>query len=81
VVRGELKVNHQLATKLNLVEFNNDGEELILEATTESIILLGHAKPFNEPVIAYGPFVMNTEKEIQEAYQDYQQGKFGIWKD
>jgi quercetin 2,3-dioxygenase len=81
VVRGELKVNNQLATKLNLVEFNNDGEELILEATTESIILLGHAKPFNEPVIAYGPFVMNTEKEIQEAYQDYQQGKFGIWKD
>ena len=80
VVRGELTINGQKVSKLNLVEFNHDNKELNLEATTDSVILFGHAQPFQEPVIAYGPFVMNSEAEIQEAYQDYQQGKFGVWK-
>ena len=81
VVRGEVNVNGQAVTKLSLVEFNPDGEGLNIEATTDSVILFGHAQPFKEPVVAYGPFVMNTEQEIQEAYQDYQQGKFGVWQD
>ncbi|KPQ13318.1 MAG: Pirin-related protein, partial [Algoriphagus marincola HL-49] len=38
-----------------------------------------HALPFNEPVVAQGPFVMNTEDEIREAYRDYQRGLFGTW--
>ncbi|HYH15080.1 MAG TPA: pirin-like C-terminal cupin domain-containing protein [Flavisolibacter sp.] len=42
-------------------------------------MLLGHAKPHNEPVVAHGPFVMNTQEEIRKAYVDYQQGKFGVW--
>ncbi|MDB5261481.1 MAG: Pirin-like protein [Adhaeribacter sp.] len=81
VVRGEININNQLVPKLNLVQFNQDGEYLTIEATADSVVLLGHAQPFNEPVVAYGPFVMNTEAEIQEAYQDYEQGKFGIWQD
>jgi hypothetical protein len=62
-----------------LVEFENDGTEISFEATEDSILILGHALPFNEPMIAQGPFVMNTEQEIREAYQDYQSGKFGSW--
>ena len=80
VVKGELNINGQTVPQLNLVEFANDDENLILEATTDSIILFGHGKPLQEPIVAYGPFVMNTEDEIQQAYQDYQQGKFGTWK-
>jgi redox-sensitive bicupin YhaK (pirin superfamily) len=81
VVKGEVKVNNQLVSKLNLVEFNNDEEDITFEAIYESIILFGHAVPYNEPIIAHGPFVMNTEAEIQVAYKDYQQGSFGVWKD
>lgn len=81
VVRGAVTVNGQLAKALHLVEFNHNGEELNIEATTESLILFGHAAPYNEPILAYGPFVMNTEAEIKEAYADYQAGKFGVWKD
>ena len=51
-----------------------------IEATEESTILIGHALPFNKPIVAQGPFVMNTENEIEQAYQDYREGKFGVWK-
>ncbi len=80
VVKGTVNVNGQTAKIHELVEFTNTGDDLIIEAIEESIILLGHALPFNEPVVAQGPFVMNTELEIRQAYQDYQQGKFGSWK-
>lgn len=76
VIGGEIKINGEIIQSLHLVEFNNDSEDLRLEALTESIVLFGHAKPFNEPVVAQGPFVMNTMEEIEQAYQDYQQGKF-----
>ncbi|MFN7116430.1 MAG: pirin family protein [Saprospiraceae bacterium] len=80
IIRGQLHINNQSVAALHLVEFNNDGEELNIQAGKDSILLFGHAEPFNEPVVARGPFVMNTEEEIYEAYQDYQQGKFGKWE-
>ncbi len=76
VIGGEIKINGEIIQSLHLVEFNNDSEELRLEALTESTVLFGHAKPFDEPVVAQGPFVMNTMEEIEQAYEDYQQGKF-----
>jgi quercetin 2,3-dioxygenase len=81
VIRGKLIVNDEDVEVRQLAEFNSDGEELQILAPEDSVLLFGYAKPFNEPVVAYGPFVMNTEKEIQEAYADYQQGKFGTWKE
>lgn len=77
VISGKLTVNNLEVEKLYLAEFNNDGDRLNISADEESILLFGHAKPLNEPVVSQGPFVMNTEKEIQEAYADYRQGKFG----
>ncbi|WP_316928529.1 pirin-like C-terminal cupin domain-containing protein [Cesiribacter andamanensis] len=74
-----MQVNGTSAGELQLVEFANDDEQLHIEAEAESLLLLGHALPFQEPVVARGPFVMNSEQEIMEAYRDYQQGKFGSW--
>jgi redox-sensitive bicupin YhaK (pirin superfamily) len=53
------------------------GTRLILEAHEDSRILFLGGKPLNEPIVGYGPFVMNTEAEIREAFRDYQSGKFG----
>lgn len=79
IVRGELQVNGVEIPFRNLVEFTNEEGEITIEALADSILILGHALPFNEPMVAQGPFVMNTQKEIQEAYRDYQEGKFGSW--
>lgn len=80
IVRGELLVNGKQVPFRNLVEFTNSGEKLLVEATEDSILILGHALPFREPMVAQGPFVMNTQQEIYQAYQDYQDGKFGSWE-
>ena len=79
IVRGEVKILGEKIPFRNLVEFNNDGNTLSVEATEDTLVILGHAKPYNEPMVAQGPFVMNTQQEIMEAYSDYQQGKFGTW--
>lgn len=79
LISGSLKVNSTLIDKLHLVEFTNDDEKIIINAQEDSILLFGTAEPFNEPMVAQGPFVMNTHQEIQQAYDDYHNGKMGVW--
>lgn len=79
VVRGKIKVLGEEIPFRNLVEINNDGSFISFEASEEAVVILGHARPFNEPLVAQGPFVMNSQEEIRQAYQDYQLGKFGTW--
>lgn len=79
VITGEIVVNDVSVKALHLAEFNDDGDELLIKADVNSIVLFGHAEPFNEPVVAQGPFVMNTQQEINQAYDDYRRGLFGSW--
>ena len=81
VIAGELLVNDNQVKALQLAEFNHDGDELNITAQADAVLLLGHAMPFNEPMVSQGPFVMNTQQEIAEAYQDYRDGKFGSWEE
>ncbi|MGJ7921616.1 pirin family protein [Neobacillus sp. LXY-4] len=57
----------------------NDDSELTVTAAEDSKlrVLLYAGEPVREPVVAYGPFVMNTQEEIRQAFKDYQSGKFG----
>ena len=72
VVRGSVNVGDEY----HLIEFNDDGDAIEVEAMTDALILFGHGEPFREPIVAHGPFVMNTREEIVEAFRDYQMGKF-----
>ncbi len=76
VVRGEVKISGETAHAFQLVELNDDDDEIVLESSSGAILIFGHAAPFNEPVVARGPFVMNTQQEIVEAARDYHAGRF-----
>jgi redox-sensitive bicupin YhaK (pirin superfamily) len=76
VVRGEVTVNGTAAAAYDLVELDLDGDTVEITAAKDAVVLFGHADPIGEPVVAHGPFVMNTREEIVEAIRDYQGGKF-----
>jgi quercetin 2,3-dioxygenase len=77
VVRGALRVGETAAAAFHLVELADDGDSVALAADEQSLVLFGHAVPFNEPVVSHGPFVMNTREEIMQAISDYRAGTFG----
>jgi redox-sensitive bicupin YhaK (pirin superfamily) len=80
IVRGSVGIMGENIPFRNLVEFNNDGGRISFEATEDAVVILGHARPLDEPLVAQGPFVMNSQEEIRQAYMDYQMGKFGTWE-
>lgn len=76
---GQLKINgFGLVDGTTAVSFNNDGDGVSFEALEDTRALLMTGEPINEPVVANGPFVMNSESEILEAMRDYRMGKMGI---
>ena len=77
VVRGAVRIGGVEAAAFHLVELNEDGDAVELESPQGAFVLFGHAQPLREPVVAHGPFVMNTQQEILHAIRDYQAGRFG----
>lgn len=65
------------AQKHDFVIFKHDGDALRVTAQADAEWLVMSGEPIDEPVVQYGPFVMNTPQEIQQAFVDYNQGKFG----
>ena len=76
LVRGTVRIGTREIAEHHLVELTQSGDHVPLEALTDAVVLFGHAQPLNEPVVAHGPFVMNTREEIFEAIRDYQAGRF-----
>lgn len=77
VVRGAVTMENHRWTADTIVKLDNDGEFFALHAEEDAIVLIISGQPLNEPISAHGPFVMNTRAEILQAYEDFQQGKFG----
>jgi redox-sensitive bicupin YhaK (pirin superfamily) len=77
VVRGEIDVAGVRVPGFHLADLNDDGGEVDISAASDTLLLFGHAAPLGEPMVAHGPFVMNSLPEIFDAIRDYQDGKFG----
>jgi len=75
--RGSIGVGGETLPEWHLAEIG-PGDSLTIEASEPALFLFGHADPIDEPIVAHGPFVMNTPDEIRQAYSDYQAGKFGV---
>ena len=78
VIEGSIKVNDaENVPADHFALFQNEGEEFTIEATENTIVLILSGEPINEPIAAHGPFVMNTQAEIMQAFDDVNMGKFG----
>ncbi|HEY4998918.1 MAG TPA: pirin-like C-terminal cupin domain-containing protein, partial [Usitatibacter sp.] len=77
IVRGRVAIAGVEAPEHSLAELDREGDIVEIEAAGAATLVFGHAQALDEAVVAHGPFVMNTEREIHEAIADYQAGKFG----
>lgn len=76
---SNFKLAGTVVPKYNAVELKSDVDVVLQAGTDEASILVLQGKPINEPVMQYGPFVMNTKEEINQAFEDYHKTQFGGW--
>ena len=82
VIEGNVVVNGTEEVPLDhFALFTNQGETFTVKASEKSIVLILSGEPINEPIASHGPFVMNTRQEIMQAFEDYENGKFGVLED
>ena len=78
VLEGEIVVNGNEKTPTDhLALMANDGEVFEIEASDNAVVLVLSGESIDEPIAAHGPFVMNTKEELKEAFNDFNNGKFG----
>jgi redox-sensitive bicupin YhaK (pirin superfamily) len=78
ILRGAVQVNgSEVIREAQLVVLDREAGEVLLEANSEAAVLVLSGEPLNDPIVGYGPFVMNSEAQIAEAFEDFNAGRFG----
>ncbi len=77
-LKGAVTFNEVDKTRgVEIAMFDTNGEDILVTATEDAALLVLNGEPINEPIFAYGPFLMNTQEEIAQAMDDYNAGKMG----
>ena len=77
LLKGSLSVDDEKVPSKTMIWYKNDGDVLRINISEASQFIILSGEPINEPVVSYGPFVMNNNEELQEAVSDFQNGKMG----
>ncbi|THT97849.1 pirin family protein [Lampropedia puyangensis] len=78
VLHGTVLINDaEVVREGQLVQLAREDADVVLESNNDAVVLWLSGEPIEEPVVGYGPFVMNTDAEIRQAFVDFQNGKFG----
>lgn len=77
VLKGRARVaGSEPIGEATLAVLEREGDEFAIEAVDDATLLVLTGEPIDEPIVGHGPFVMNTEAEIMQAFADYRSGKF-----
>ena len=78
LLKGSIQLNSiESAQQHELVLFDHEGDEATIEAVDDSTLFVMNGQRIDEPVVGYGPFVMNTQQQIHQAVADFQAGRMG----
>jgi hypothetical protein len=78
VLEGTIHANGSaIAREAQVVALERAGETVQIEAAGAARVLLLAGEPIDEPVVGYGPFVMNSQQQIMQAIEDFNSGRFG----
>lgn len=77
VASGRITAGGESGKAGELVLFENDGVRIELRAEEDAHVVILAGQPIDEPIVQYGPFVMNTPAEIGQAISDFEAGRFG----
>jgi redox-sensitive bicupin YhaK (pirin superfamily) len=78
VLRGAIRIDERHTMRAaELAVMERDGSRLEFDAADDTTLLLLNGEPLNQPVVGYGPFVMNSREEIAQAIEDFNSGRFG----
>jgi len=81
VIKGKAEINGKQVKDKQLVNFGWDAETIVVNCTSTITFLVLAGEPIEEPLATYGPFVMNTNKELIQAMEDFNSGKMGKFED
>lgn len=77
VLTGRVTVNGiQDAGEAQMILLSRDGSDVTIHADGNAVLLVLTGEPIDEPIAGYGPFVMNTEAELRQAFDDFNSGRF-----
>jgi redox-sensitive bicupin YhaK (pirin superfamily) len=76
---SNISIDQNEISSYKAIELKPDAETQLVNGNSDGFFLLLQGTPIGEPVVQYGPFVMNSETEIQQAFNDYRKNEFGGW--
>jgi hypothetical protein len=78
VLKGNVVANGgEAGSEADLLVFDRAGDEAVIEAASDATVFVMNGQPIDEPIAGYGPFVMNTTQQIQQAFADFHRGRLG----